>query len=59
MSATFGVCFRYIILLVFETYGTQMVGNWKNVKNFIYMSKPHDRFVQKIALKNLINPNLK
>ena len=51
MSATFGVHFRFLILLGFEIYGTQMLGNWIFFKIFACLNKPHDHYVQKIALK--------
>ena len=32
MCATLGVCLKFLTLLVFEIFGTQKSGNWKNVK---------------------------
>ena len=35
ICATFGLCFKFLTLLVFKISGTQKSENWKNVRKFI------------------------
>ena len=39
MSATFGVCFKFLTLLVFEISGTQNSGYLRDIKNFVCLNK--------------------
>ena len=42
MCATFGVCSKFVILLVFQISGTQKSGNWKNAKNIVCLNRIRD-----------------
>ena len=48
MCATFGVCVKFLTLLVFDTHksGTQKSGNWKNVKNFVRFNRISDHCIR-------------